>query len=143
MKVLHIDVLVRSRFALTPQKQTFFGSHLLDGNVLNSETQNDGPDHTQSHFHVAIDNFLCTNGHQLDSLGGNEIQGLVDVGNLVKSHLATVRLLQGLAGNDLEQEHEFEAIAEVLFDILDLRACFSQVGIHPSREGLKSSCKTS
>lgn len=37
-----------------------------------------------------------SNGHELDSLAGDEIQGLVDVGDLVHSHFASLRLGQAL-----------------------------------------------
>ena len=55
-------------------------------------------------------NFLtfCADGDQFDSFAGNEVQSLVDVGNLVEPHLAPVGLLQGLAGDDLQQQHELE-----------------------------------
>lgn len=50
MEVLYVDIFVWSCLALAPQQQTFFGSHFFDGNVLDSETQDDGPDHAQCHF---------------------------------------------------------------------------------------------
>jgi len=50
MEVLNVDVLVWGCFALAPQQQTFLGSHLLHRYVLDGESQNDGPDHAQSHF---------------------------------------------------------------------------------------------
>ena len=63
-----------------------------------------------------------TNGDQFNSFTGNEVQSLVDVGNFVEPHFASIRLLKGFAGYDLEQKHELEAIAEVLFDVFDLRS---------------------
>ena len=70
---------------------------------------------------------FCADGDKFDSLAGNEIKGLVDIGNFMKPHLAPVRLLQGLARNDLQQQHEFEAIAEIFLDILDLRTSLAQM----------------
>ena len=84
--------------------------------------------------------FSCTfstDGDEFDTLAGNEVEGLVDIGDLVEPHFATVGLLEGLAGNNLQQEHELEAIAEVLLDVLDLRAGLAQMGVYPCREGLK------
>ena len=57
MEVLNIDVLVRSSLSLAPEQQTFLGGHLFHRDVLDGETQDNGPDHTQGHFHVSVDNF--------------------------------------------------------------------------------------
>ena len=62
---------------------------------------------------------------------------LVDVGDLVEAHLAPVGLGEGLARDDLEEEHELEAVPEVLLDVLDLRPRLPQVRVHPCREGLQ------
>jgi hypothetical protein len=62
MEVLDIDVLVGSGFPLTPQQETLLGCHFLHGDVLDGESQDDGPNHTQSHFQVSVDDFC----------GGNE-----------------------------------------------------------------------
>ncbi len=83
VEVLHVDVPVGGRLPLTPQQQTLFSRRLCGGtqpyevlmsvslvtwavehvrtlhrNVLDSETENDGPDHSESHFQIAINN-LC------------------------------------------------------------------------------------
>lgn len=39
--------------------------HFFDWDVLNCESQDDGPNHTKGHLKVAIHNFLCTDGDQL------------------------------------------------------------------------------
>lgn len=67
MEVLNVDVLVRRCLALAPQKQTLLGGHLFHGNILNGETQNDGPDHTERHLQVAVNDFLRSDGHQFDT----------------------------------------------------------------------------
>lgn len=82
MEVLHVDILVWCRFALTPQQETFFGCHLFNGNILNGKTKNNRPDHTQRHFQVAIDNFFGTDRHQFDAFGLDEIERFVHVGDL-------------------------------------------------------------
>ena len=46
--------------------------------------ENDGPDHTQGHLDISINNLLSTNGHKLHTLAGDEIQGLVHICNLVE-----------------------------------------------------------
>ena len=66
-----------------------------------------------------------TNGHKLDALAGDEVEGLVDIGDLVESHFAAVGLGQSLARDDFEQEHEFQAVPEVLLDRVDGSACLS------------------
>lgn len=71
------------------------------------------------------------------TFGSNKVQSLVDVGDLVESHLAAVRLRQGLAGDDFQQKHELQAIAEVLVDVLDAGAGFPEVAVAPCREGLE------
>lgn len=38
--------------------------------------------------------------------------------------------------NDFEQQHEFEAVSEVVLDVLDLSARLAQVGVTPRSEGL-------
>lgn len=80
---------------------------------------------------------LSTNGDQLDTLAGDEVEGLVDVGDLVEAHLAAVGLLQGLARDDLEQQHELEAVAEVILDGLDAGARFAEMRVAPGGEGLQ------
>lgn len=57
MEVLDVDVLVGGGLALTPEQETFLGGHLLDRDVLDGESQNDRPYHTQGHFEIAIDDF--------------------------------------------------------------------------------------
>lgn len=98
----------------------------LHWNVLDSEAQDDGPDHTKGHFHITIHNLcnstksnkmstdqkilkiqkskqvlfsftLSADGDQLDSLTADKIQGLVYIGNFVETHFAFVWLGQPLA----------------------------------------------
>ena len=57
VEVLNVDVLVGRRFALAPEQETLLGRHLLHWNVLNGETQNDRPDHTQRHLRITIHDF--------------------------------------------------------------------------------------
>lgn len=57
VEVLDVDVLVGGGLPLAPEQQTFLGSHLLHGDVLDGETQDDGPDHAESHFQVTVDDF--------------------------------------------------------------------------------------
>lgn len=83
MEVLHVDVLVGRGLALAPQQETLLGCHFLDGNVLNGESQNDGPDHAQGHLEVAVDNLLGADRHQLHALGRDKVQSFVHVGDLI------------------------------------------------------------
>lgn len=131
MEVLYVDVLVGRRLALAPQQQTFLGGHLLDGDVLNGETQDDGPDHAQRHFEIAIDDLLSANRHQVDSLRCNEVQRLVHVGNFVETHLAAIGLGQRLTRDHLQQQHQLEAIAEILLDVVDGGTSFTQMTVTP------------
>lgn len=57
MEVLYVDVLVWRRFALAPQQQTLLGCHLFHRDVLDGETKNDRPDHSEGHFQVSVDDF--------------------------------------------------------------------------------------
>lgn len=83
MEVLYVDILVRSSLALAPQQQTFLGCHLFHRNVLDGEAQDNGPDHAQCHFQIAIDNFFGANRYQFDALGLDEIESFVDVSDLM------------------------------------------------------------
>lgn len=56
----------------------------------------------------------------------------------MEAHLAAVRLWQGLARDDFEQQHQLEAIAEVLVDVLDAGAGLPQVAVAPCCEGLRT-----
>ena len=46
-------------------------------------------------------------------------------------------LWQCFAGDDLQQEHELQAIPEVFLDVLDLCSGLAEVRVHPRSEGLK------
>ena len=78
-----------------------------------------------------------SNGNELDALARDEVQGLVDVGDFVESHLAPVWFGQGLPRDHLEQEHQLQAVTEVFLDIVDRCARLPQVRVTPSRECLK------
>jgi hypothetical protein len=51
------------------------------------------------------------------------------------------RLRQGFSGNDFEQQHQLQAVPEVLLYVLDLGAGLAQVRVDPCREGLKGRTK--
>jgi len=137
MEILDIDLgLVGGGLSLAPEQETLFGRQLFHGNVLDGESQNDGPDHSQSHLAVSVDDFFSSDGDELDSLGRDEVERFVDVGDLVESHFATIGLGQLLAGNDFEQQHEFEAVAEIMLDVFDLRPGLTKMAVAPGREGL-------
>ena len=57
VEVLDVDVFVGGGLPLAPEEETFLGRHLLDWDVLDGETQDDGPDHAQGHLDVAVDDF--------------------------------------------------------------------------------------
>jgi len=76
-------------------------------------------------------------GNQLYSFALDEIQSLGDVGDAVEPHLASVWLRQLLARDDLEQQHQFQAVAEVFLDHFDLRVHLAQVRIAPRRKRLQ------
>ena len=107
VEVLHVDVLVGCGLALAPEQETLLGGHLLNGDVLDGEPEgkkksgklqavgnvpeNDGPDHSQGHLDIAINNLLGTNGHQLHTLAGDEVQSLVHVRDLVEPKSQSMR----------------------------------------------------
>lgn len=137
MEVLYIDIFVRGGFALAPQQQALLGGHLFDRDILNSETQDDGPDHTEGHLQIAINDFFGTNRYQMDTLWGNKVQSLIDIGDFVETHLATIGLGQSLTRDNFEQQHQFQAIAKIVFDIVDRGAGLAQMTVTPGGEGLK------
>lgn len=142
MEVLYVDILVGCRLALAPQQQTLLGGHLLNGDILNGETQNNGPDHAQRHFEIAIDDLLGTDRDQMDTLRCNKIQRLVNIGNFVETHLAAIGLGQCLARDHLQQQHQLEAIAEVLLDVVDGGASFAQMTVAPRGKCLRIDATT-
>jgi hypothetical protein len=85
MEILDVDVLVWSCLTLAPQQQAFLGCHFLDGDVLNGETQDDGPNHTERHFQVSINNFFSADRHESDAFGCDEIESFVDVCDLIET----------------------------------------------------------
>lgn len=74
---------------------------------------------------------------ELDALAGDVVERLVDVGDLVEAHLPPVGLRKGLAGYDLEEEHELEAVAEVVLDVIYGGARLAQVAVAPGCECLE------
>jgi len=80
---------------------------------------------------------LSTDGHEFDSLAGDEVQRLVHVGNLVEPHFAAVGFRKGLSRDHLQEEHQFQPIPEVLFDVLDGGAGFAEVRVAPRGECLQ------
>ena len=79
---------------------------------------------------------FSSDGDELDSLGRDEVECFVDVGDLVETHLAAIWLRQLLARDHLQQQHQFEAVAEVMFDVLDLRPRFTKMTVAPGGESL-------
>lgn len=79
---------------------------------------------------------FSSDGDELDALAGDKIQCLVDIGNLVESHLSPVGLGQGLAGDDFQQEHELESVAEIILDVVNSSSGFAQVRIAPGCKSL-------
>lgn len=141
MEVLYIDILVGGGFALAPQQQALLGGHLFNGNILNGKSQDDRPDHTEGHFQIAIDNFFSTNRYQVDTLGGNEVQCFVDIGNFVETHFTAIGLGQSLTRDHFKQQHQFQAIAEIVLNIIDTRTGFTQMTVAPCCKCLKDRMK--
>ena len=46
-------------------------------------------------------------------------------------------LWQCFAGDDLQQEHQLQAISEIFLDVLDLSSSLSEMGVDPGSEGLQ------
>lgn len=74
--------------------------------------------------------FICT-------FGGDVIKSLVDICDLVEAHLSAVRLWESFSGDDLQEKHQLQPIAEVVFDVLNCRPGFTEVAVTPSGEGLQ------
>lgn len=54
----------------------------------------------------------------------------------METHLASVGFWKSLTGDDLEEKHQFESIAEIIIDILDCCSSFTQMAVAPGGEGL-------
>lgn len=67
----------------------------------------------------------------------DEVQSLVNVGDLVEPHLAAVGLGQRLPRDDFQQQHQLQAVAEVIFDVLYASAGLAEVAVAPCCERLK------
>ena len=76
MEVLDVDVLVGGGLPLAPEEEPLLGRHLLDGDVLDGEAEDDGPDHAQRHLDVAVHDLLGADRHQLHALRSDEVQRL-------------------------------------------------------------------
>ena len=74
---------------------------------------------------------FSADGDELDAFAGDEVEGFVDVGDLVEAHLAAVGLGQCLAGDDLQQQHQLQTVAEVVLDVVDARSRLAQVRVAP------------
>lgn len=82
VEVLYVDILIWSSFALAPQQESLLGCHLFNRDILDGESQNNGPDHAQCHFKISIDNFFGANWDELNTFGCNKVKGFVYVSNL-------------------------------------------------------------
>lgn len=54
----------------------------------------------------------------------------------METHFATIWLWQCFARDDFQKQHKFESIAEILFNVIDGCASFSQMTVTPSSECL-------
>lgn len=86
---------------------------------------------------VSVYHTFSPDGDQFHALAGNKVECLVDISNLVESHLASIWLGQGLTRYHFQQKHQLQAISEVFFDIFDRCACLAQMRVAPCRECLK------
>lgn len=78
-----------------------------------------------------------TDWNQFYALAGNEVQGLVDVGDFVEPHFASIGFRQGFPGNYFQEKHKLQTISEIFVDIFNRCPGFSQMGIAPCGECLK------
>ena len=74
---------------------------------------------------------FSADGDELDAFAGDKVEGLVDVGDLVEAHLAAVGLGQRLARDHLQEQHQLQAVAEVILDVFDARSRLAQVRVAP------------
>lgn len=56
--------------------------------------------------------------------------------HFVETHLASVGFWKSLTGDDLEEKHQFQSIAEIIIDVLDCCSSFAQMAVAPGGEGL-------
>ena len=81
---------------------------------------------------------FSTNRYKLYSFWGNEVQGLIHVGDFVEAHFTTVRMWELLTRDHLKEGHEFQTIAEVCLDLLYLSVRLPQVRVAPCCKCLES-----
>ena len=79
---------------------------------------------------------FSADGDEFNALAGDEVEGFVDVGDLVEAHLATVGLGQCLARDHLQEQHQLQTVAEVVLDVVDARARLAKVRVAPRCERL-------
>ena len=137
MEVLYINVLVWCSLTLAPEEETFLGGGFFDRDILDSESEDNSPDHTQSHFNIAVNNFFGTNWNQSDALWLDKVKSLVNIGNFVESHLASVWFWETFTRDNFQKQHKFKTISEINIDGFDTSASFSQMRVTPGGEGLK------
>ena len=112
-EVPDVDVVVAGRLHLAPEQQGILGgpgsssrARLFDGDLLNLEPQDDGPDEAEGEPGVSINDVVCAHVFQVHALLVQEGERLVHVLQAVNSHFALGRAgLKQDKGNLINLRH--------------------------------------
>jgi hypothetical protein len=136
-EVLDIDVVVWLGLSSAPQEETFLGGKTFLAETGDSETKNDGPDETEGHLQVTVDDFFGSNVGELDTVVIDELECLAAILDAMDSHLGCLFVLaKALFGNDLQKSDEVDPVTEILSKRGNLLATLNEVGVDPVGEGL-------
>ena len=79
---------------------------------------------------------FSTDVDKSDAFALDEMQSLVDICDLVEPEFSTFRSFQLLSTDDLQEQHQLEAVSKVFGNVLDVGVDFPQMRIAPCRERL-------
>ena len=136
-EVCDVDVVIFGGVLLAPDEKGISCSSLFDGDVVDEELVDDGPDETEGQLDIAVDDVLRADGDEPDLL---DIGDVADSDGAVFEHLnAHLRVLvpafcNWLLTDDLEKLDELNTVGEFLGDVLAALTDSLQVLIGPPGE---------
>jgi len=131
-EVTDVHLIIASRLALTPKKQALLGRHALLVDVVNGESKNECPYKSEDNLPVTVHNVLCTNVRHLNATHLDEVEGQIGILEALDAQLwfgsvAAKRFL----GKTFEQVNQYYAIAEILYQVLDLQIPHFNLCVEP------------
>jgi len=138
LEVLNVDVTIALGLLLAPEEETLLGTETFLREIADSETKDDGPDHTKSKSDVTITDILSTDGNKSNTTLLDESKSLVKVLDLLKTHAGLLVVLAkvGLTDN-LKKFDESHTILEASGNILNgISTLLGKMHVAPLGEGL-------